>query len=145
MDYAVNTCELWPDIDNVDKLLFCKDPKESEIKLEFLDMPRLHSYSQKSGDDFFKALADSDDIDLFQYRSIQALIDYKWALAREYTVRILFIPFLFYHATFLVYSNVFNGQYSYEENTDGSMWIGHNCLAAMLYVLSIYFLLNEMR
>lgn len=70
LEYAVATCELWPDINNVDALLFCNDPRESEIKLEFLDMPKLHSYNEKSGDDFFKALADSNDIDLFQYRSI---------------------------------------------------------------------------
>ena len=45
IDYAVATCELWPNLEEVDKLLFTKDPRESEIKLEFLDMPKIHSYS----------------------------------------------------------------------------------------------------
>lgn len=65
LDYAVNSCELWPDMDQVDKMLFSNDPRESEIKLEFLDMPKIHSYSEKIGDEFFEALADSDDIELF--------------------------------------------------------------------------------
>ena len=33
-------------------------------------MTKLHSYTEKTGDEFFKALADSDDIEIFSYRSI---------------------------------------------------------------------------
>lgn len=57
-------------MDSVDRMLFINDPKETEIKLEFLDMPKLHSYSEETGDNFFKALADSEDIELFAYKSI---------------------------------------------------------------------------
>lgn len=61
----MNSCELWPDMENVDKMFFSKDPRDAEIKLEFLDMPKLHSYSESIGDEFFAALADSNDITLF--------------------------------------------------------------------------------
>ncbi|CDW75557.1 wd-40 repeat protein [Stylonychia lemnae] len=146
LEYAVSSCELWPDIDNVDKLLFSNDPRESEVKLEFLDMPKIHSYNEVSGDEFFKALADSNDIELFSYRSIQSVIDYKWPLAREYTIKVLFIPFIFYQLTFLIYSNVFCGQFQFgEDKYSDSWWIGHNVLAALLYLFSIYFLSNEIR
>ena len=70
LDYAVNSCELWPDMDHVDKMLFSNDPRDAEIKLEFLDMPKIHSYQEAIGDEFFAALADSNDIELFQYKSI---------------------------------------------------------------------------
>jgi hypothetical protein len=39
LDYAVSSCDLWPDLNHLEKLLFIDDPKESDIKLEFLDMP----------------------------------------------------------------------------------------------------------
>ena len=70
------------------------------------------------------------------------MIDYKWPLAREYTVKMLFIPFITFHLNFLIYSNVFNGQYEY---TDNSWYIGHDILAALNYAFSLYFLQNEMR
>lgn len=137
---------MWPDIENVEKMLFSNDPKEQEIKLEFLDMPLIHSYQEEVGDEFFKALAETDDIELFNYKSIQALIDYKWALAREYTVKILFIPFILFHLNFSIYSNVFNGQYEYDgDKESGSMYIGHNIVAALNFAFSIYFLVNEVR
>lgn len=52
-------------MDNVDKALFTTDPREAEVKLEFLDMPFIHSYQVSIGDEFFGALANSNDIELF--------------------------------------------------------------------------------
>ncbi len=50
MEYAIATCELWPDMDSVDKLLFDPNALDTEIKLEFLDMTLIHSYSEPLGD-----------------------------------------------------------------------------------------------
>jgi len=74
------------------------------------------------------------------------VIDYKWPLAREYTIKVLFLPFLLYHLAFLIYSNVFCGQYAFGEDKKlDSWWIGHNALCAVLYLFSVYFLANEIR
>ena len=70
-------------------------------------MPSLHSYCDDVGQEFFKELADAD-ISIFECRSIRALIDYKWPLAREYTIKMLFFPFILYLITFIIYSNAFN-------------------------------------
>ena len=70
LEYAVSACELWPDMNQVDSLLFDKNALDTEIKLEFLDMTKLHSYTEKVGDEFFNALADAEDIEIFSYRSI---------------------------------------------------------------------------
>jgi hypothetical protein len=68
----------------------------------------MHCYTEEVGDEFFEALAGSKDLNLFSYRSIQAIIDFKYPLAREYTMKVLFFPFCFYLAIFVAWSNAFN-------------------------------------
>ena len=114
---------------------------ETEIKLEFLDVSCLHCYQEKVGDEFFDALGACKNIQIFEFKSIQALIDYKWPIAREYTIKMLFLPFLCYLSFFIAYSNAFNGQV---EMTD-SMLVGDKVISAFLYLFSIYFLQNECR
>lgn len=71
LDYSVGTCELWPDISNVEKQLFVPNSQlDSEVKLELIDMTKIHSYQEPIGDEFFKALADSENIEIFACRSI---------------------------------------------------------------------------
>lgn len=48
-------------------------------------------------------------MDLFKNEVVRALIDYKWPLVRTYTIRTLFIPFSLYLASFIIFSNIFNG------------------------------------
>lgn len=73
--------------------------------------------------------------------SIQAIIDRKWPLAREYTIKLLFVPFIVYNILFVTYSNVFVGQY---EMTD-SLKVGMYIISGCLYLFSCYFLQNEVR
>ena len=138
----MQSCELWPDRLTVEEKLFTKSVLDTEIKLEFLDIPTVHSYTGKNGAAFFKALADCKNMDIFNCRSVQALIDYKWPLVKEYTIKILFIPFLIYISLWIIYSNVFNGQL--DENTD-DLIITDKVIIALLYAFSIYFLFNESR
>ena len=57
-----------------------------------------------------------------------------------YTIVFLFIPFLFFLGTFIAYSNVYNGQF---DNPEDEFEIGYITLSALLYLFSLYFLLNE--
>jgi hypothetical protein len=63
-------------------------------------------------------LSKVEDIDLFSNEVIRSLIDFKWPLVKEYTVKMLFIPYLFYLALFICFSNVFNGQVTYDNIED---------------------------
>ena len=105
-------------------------------------MPNLHSYSDVNSHEFFLKLADFDDMEIFNSRSIKALIDYKYPLCREFTVKILFMPFIFYLCTFIIYSNIFQGQYPKDtvhwERAEIALWV-------ILYGMSFYFLFNECR
>lgn len=54
-----------------------------------------------------EALGDSENIEFFDKKSIQVLIDYKWPLVKEYTIKKLFFPFAIYLATFFIFSNYY--------------------------------------
>ncbi len=59
-----------------------------------------------------------DDLEIFSNEVIKALIDLKWPLVKEYTVKILFIPFILYLASFVAFSNVFNGQLTSDDDKE---------------------------
>ena len=108
-----------------------------------IDVPAIHSYQEEVGDEFFEALANSKKIDIFTHKSIQAMIDYRWALAKEYTIKILFVPFLLYLLTFLAYSNLLDGDFDVHNNPfKYNLNLG---VSGILYIFSIYFLQNEVR
>ena len=75
---------------------------------------------------------------------IKALIDLKWPLVKEYTVKILFFPFVLYLASFVAFSNVFNGKLvgaNDEENQ--KIRLAKLILIIILYLLSVFALCNE--
>ena len=106
----------------------------------------MHTYTESVGQEFFEALADSGNLALFGHRSIQAIIDFKWPLAKEYTIKVLFIPFLLFLATFVAWSNVFNGYlYPFTKDDWYEFWVADKVLCALLLLFSVYFLTNEVR
>lgn len=109
--------------------------------MEFIDLPQVHSSANKISRRFFDALAQVDSMDLFTSRTVQVLVDYKWPLVRKYTVIYMLIPFVIFHLTFIVYSNVLNFQYT---ATD-AYYNGQYAVSAILYAFCIYFLQNETR
>lgn len=83
---------------------------------------------------------------LFGHRSIQAIIDFKWPLAREYTNKVLFMPFVAYLCIFVAWSNAFNGYlYPFTKDTWYEMWVADKILCAFLLLFSVYFMTNEVR
>ncbi len=105
LSYAYTLSQLWDDKEAVMARVTQESPVDSDITLEHLDLPRLHCFGDSAGDNFFDALANTDDLTLFNRRSIIALIDYKWPLVRDFTIKRLFIPFILYQMTFFYYSN----------------------------------------
>lgn len=58
------------DSKEIETKLFKESPVDADLKLEFLDLPKLHCYGNKSATAFFDALANTDSIDLFANRGI---------------------------------------------------------------------------
>lgn len=118
--------------------------KEKEVKVEVLDLPFLHSYngegfSHASG--LFRELANADNMSIFNSKAVQYLIDFNWQTTKIYTILFLFLPFVLFQAAFIAYSNVYNGQF---DNPDASFEVGYILLSALLYLFSLYFLINEL-
>jgi len=112
MTYACIESHIWMDTKDIEKSLFKESPVEADIRLEFLDLPKLHCYGNKTTTAFFDSLANTDNIELFSNRGIQTIIDYKWKLAKEYTIKRLFVPFLGFMITYFYYSNfIFNKRF----------------------------------
>ena len=107
-------------------------------------MPYIHSYQSdhaKLGENFFKAITDVEGYELFKCKSIQYLIDYKWNMTKNFTLLFLFVPFFIFFLTFIIYSNVFNGQIDLSDPYNEK---GFLALSILLYIFGVYFLLNEL-
>jgi len=58
------------DTKQIELALFKESPVDSELKLEFLDLPKLHCYGNKTATAFFDSLANTSNIELFANRGI---------------------------------------------------------------------------
>jgi len=91
-----------------------------------------------------ESLGNSESIQLFSYRSIQTIIDYKWPLVKEYTIKKLFFPFAVYLIAFFVYSNYIYENIHRTDNSEAEKVLGYAIMATLL-ALSVYFIANETR
>jgi hypothetical protein len=110
----VATAELWSNENEMLDSLFKMNEDgidvENEIKVSIIDIPAVHCFQEKIGDEFFDNLARVERINMFENNIIMSIIDYKWPLVKKYTTRFLFIPFVVYLASFIVFSNVLDVQ-----------------------------------
>jgi len=112
--------------------------------VKILDIPELHSFEEENAIEFFNVLS-KVDLDIFSNDVIRCLIDFKWPLVKEFTVKILFIPFIFYISLFIAFSNAFNGQVAFDDDeaAEKKFRLAKLIIIILLYVLSVFFLSNE--
>lgn len=53
MEYAVGAVEMWADHKDIKSTFFADSKIDSEVILELLDVPAVHSYQEKLGEEFF--------------------------------------------------------------------------------------------
>jgi len=135
------------DVKEIEKTLFKESPVESDIRLEFLDLPKLHCYGNKVTDSFFDSLSNTDNIELFANRGIQTIIDYKWKLAKEYTIKRLFLPFTAFQLLYFIYSNYIfvNRFHEVDYSTVHDYDIAFYIIGPIILVVSSYFLVTEFK
>jgi hypothetical protein len=63
------------------------------------------------------------DMEIFENKGIQAIIDFKYPFIRKWIFIRLFIPFILFHITYICFNNFIEKQYrdAYEENK-GKDW-----------------------
>jgi len=114
-------------------------PIEQEIRLEFVDIPNIHCYDSEMGDNFFAALAGTDEMEIFEKKAIKRVIELKWPLTREYTIKRLFFPFVLFLSYYLIYMNWI---FYMREESNTWMWINYGSQFILL-LLSYYFISLE--
>lgn len=101
-----------------------------------MDIPNIHTYKSEMANKFFEAIAETEDMEIFNKKAIKKIIEYKWPLTREYTVKKLFVPFVLFLAFYLVYMNYI---YYKREESETWMWINYGAMVPLLYLV-YYFL-----
>jgi hypothetical protein len=108
------------------------------VRLQYVDIPRIHDISDDVSKDFMGALADSEDMKLFETTAIKKLIEFQWPIVLKYTILRLLVPFILFLSTYTTY---IHGYFS-EENDfmkpDMKVVVG-----IMLAVFASYILIIE--
>jgi hypothetical protein len=118
---------------------------EKEIKFRILDIPEIHCFQEERSLEFFNVLSGVGNLKFFENEVIQALIDFQWPLVKEYTIKVLLIPFILQLTTFIIFANAFNPRVSTFEDPDerDRYKTGAYVLGGLLYVMGLYSLSNE--
>lgn len=78
---------------------------------------------------------------VFDCKAVRRIIEFKWPLTREYTIKKLFIPFICFLSFYLVYMNYIFYQ---REVSEDWMWISYGFMVPLL-AFSLYFVHNEVQ
>ena len=91
--YAIEEFPIWVDKSRVAKELFNPKGFPRKLRLCFFDIPNISDLSEES-DEFFNALADSNNLELFNITIIHILINKAWAELRGFFFWFLMFPYL---------------------------------------------------
>jgi hypothetical protein len=97
----------------------------------------LHQYNDPICNEFFTALADTEDMELFNNKGIKMLVEYRWPLAREYVSKRLFFPFVAFLFTFVLYMGTI---YEWRDETDMIYQVAYLSCTGIISALALYFL-----
>lgn len=71
--------------------------------IRVLDIAHIHSPERDECKDFFEALSQSFDEELFKQTCVTSIIWYRWATTHKTIIRRLFVPYIFYAVIFGAY------------------------------------------
>jgi hypothetical protein len=107
-NFVMTTNHLWePNLKkSLNEKMLDQAENEQPLSVYIFDMPDQHKYINDNADNFLEALADTkyEQIYIFENISVRAIIEMKWPLIRKAIIKKLFIPYLVFLMTFLLYS-----------------------------------------
>ena len=72
-----------------------------------LDFSKIHNPNHEQvSQDFVDALANVQDLSIFKHKSIQAIINFRWSLAKRYVMFFQLMPYCLYFIIYLIYALV---------------------------------------
>ena len=90
--------------DRIAKKIYNEDILEVPLAMYVCDLPEFHKFTNKNSSAFLDALANTDNIAIFENVSVRSFIEFKWPPIKAGIKRALFFPYLTFLLFFLVYS-----------------------------------------
>ena len=141
--YAIEEFPIWVDKSRVAKELFNPNGFPKRLRLCFFDIPNINDMSEES-DAFFNALAESDNLDLFNITIIHIIINKAWAELRQFFFWFLMFPYLVLLASFSIWQNYLivdiEQQSLFETVESQQKWAKFACV---LILLSCLFIISQ--
>ena len=135
----------WPSkTSNLEQKFFQSECVQVPVKMKMLDCPNLHAFSKEDTQKFLLALANCD-ISIFSHRSIQALIEYSWESTSCAIIGWLFVPFLGYLITYMIFLEILFSAESANDEWERHLMNYTNVTQALLLIFAIYFIQLHVR
>ena len=77
----------------------------SKIVVSFIDVHQLHDFKEESSINFIVALSELENYEVFDSKVVQNIILFQYGLVKEYTIKLLFYPFLVHLLSYFLYSD----------------------------------------
>lgn len=95
---------MWTMQDDLEHTLFTNSIRGmKDLKVTYLDVADIHEFNENSNN-FFSALSNSEQLELFDLPVIQSLIKFKWPLVKKYYIMNNFVPALIQLISMIVFS-----------------------------------------
>ena len=96
--------------------MFEEDLIEAPLTMKILDFPSIAKFNSDCGTKLLEVLAATENDELFENKSLRAIIEYKFPVVKAAILRNLFIPYLILLFSFMIYSI---WSYEYLESEEG--------------------------
>ena len=71
--------DFWTESGEIERALFDRSKAGDEVELYYIDLALLHEFNSESND-FFEALANTENLMLFDLEIVKRIIMFKWPL-----------------------------------------------------------------
>ena len=112
--------------------------------MKIMDSPNLHSFSKEDTQKLLLALTNCD-ISIYSHRSIQALIEYSWESTKCVIIGLLFLPFVGYIITYMVFLEFLFHQETEDAEDNGRLFVYRTVTQGILLIFAIYFIQLHVR
>ena len=130
--------------DKVKSDLFKPTGIEYDVKLKYLDIPKVIDFNEQIHTEFFAELSQSEDYELFSNKAIRKIIDFMHPTVIKYTALILFLPYAIFVIMYEIYTIELYSKIREYEDTNKHYEAAHKSFLVILTVFSFYFIIFEM-
>lgn len=139
---SIMVTDLWTHENDVERALFDRTKAASEVELYYIDLAELHEFGEVSRE-FFDALANADNLDIFELEVVQRIIMFKWPIVKKSYVVNNFLPSLAFLVATTSYTSLLMHNSTYGDL--GEYWITTLALEELMTVMAVAILLLELR